>query len=181
MHSDVHPSKRKKRRSSQMRYVNLRQVPFISWLADKNTTEALVQNTQDRAWNRLCKSLWCFHAFIFWAHLLWSMKHMGQTQTLMLRVPSRTETFMVSSSICKASITFLGQQTQGSQGPQGLYKIQTMPHEDSVLKKKKDINSQLMALYTAEEFLVRLALGEKSYLCKKPERINSPCPLRRNI
>lgn len=54
----------------------------------------------------------------------------------MLRVPSRTETLMVSSSICKAPKTFLGQQTQGPQGPQGLYKIQTMPHEDSVLKKK---------------------------------------------
>lgn len=77
------PLQRKKSRSSQMRPVNLRQVPFISWLADKNTTEALVQRTQDWIWNRLCKSLWCFHAsvtaFISWAHLLLSMEHMGQT------------------------------------------------------------------------------------------------------
>lgn len=159
-----------------MRHVNLRQGPFISWLADKKTTEALVQSTQDLVWNWLCESLWCFHAsvtaFISWAHLLLSMKHMGQTQTLMLRVPSRRETLMVSSSICKASITFLGHQTHGPQGPQGLYKIQTMPHENSVLKKKiKDINSQLMVYYTAREFLVRLALGEKSYLCRSQREL----------
>lgn len=76
---------------------------------------------------------------------------------------------MVSSSICKVPITFLGQQTQGPQGPQGFYKIQTMPHEDSVLNKKKDINSQLMVHYTAQEFLVKLALGENHIFAKARE------------
>lgn len=139
-YSDVYPSKEKKAGHPKRDMSTLGKGPFISWLADKKTTEALVQNTQDWVWNRLCESLWCFHAsvtaFISWAHLLLSMKHMGQTQTLMLRVPSRRETLMVSSFICKASITFLGHQTHGPQGPQGLYKIQTMPYENSDLKKK---------------------------------------------